>query len=808
MAQSLQRCANAAGGSVMKSRAFFGYPSRPEQVRVPNATASALIAATEQVDCLTWETLPVGGRLIMGQVLTAIEDSDVCVFDITTLNQNVLFELGYAVTRQKRVWLLLNESLPDAMHNWKSLDLLAPAGYIGYRTAEDVRAAFMRETPHLAAETLWDEVSTAVEPLEPRSVFYMPSLYNTESSRALTRRLEREQDFGVRLVIADPSEHGPAPLSWYVEQVYGAGATLVHLVGESRPRASVYNARSALVAGMASGLGRPVLMVVEDDYNPPLDYRDLLYKYPSRRKLLERASQWLGQLPRPEVGQPVRSTTRRLRLATELRGIRFGEHVAENESDTLDEYFIETAEYNAVLDARSAVFVGRKGVGKTASMLQAAEELRSDKRNLVCVIKPSSYEWESLVDVIRNLSATSAQSYFIEALWQFLLLSEIAHTAVAIAERQPAGITPGSPMAELRDLLEDPSAPLREEFSVRLERVVAAAAARLGDLTDTPVAEQREQINAALHGSAISVLRKKLGLALQDRNRVAILVDNLDKAWTKTAELGSLSQVLLGLLTAVGRVADEFKKRDAWRETVNVTLAVFLRGDIFSHVIREAREPDKINVLAIDWHQEELLLRVLEERYSAQRPDGTDPEELWSQFFCAKVHGKDTRRYLLDRVLHRPRDLVFLCNAAILHAVNGRRERIEPRDIVAAERAYSRFAFEALLVENGITISQLEQVLFEFLYAEQTMSKADVLAAISAAAISGKDPGEIMEHLQLLSFLGVEVAADKFEFADSEETLRRALVLARKAEDRMGRPPRYIVHAAYRPYLEIADPPS
>ncbi len=773
---------------------------------MPNATASALIAATEQVECVTWETLPVGGRLIISQVLAAIEASDVCVFDVTTLNQNVLFELGYAITREKRVWLLLNESLPEATHNWKSLDLLAPAGYIGYRSADDVRAAFLREAPHLAQQTLWDEVSTAVEPLEPRSVFYMPSLYNTESSRALTRRLEREQDFGVRLVTADPSEHGPAPLSWYVEQVYGAGATLVHLVGESRPRASVYNARSALVAGMASGLGRPVLMVVEDDYTPPLDYRDLLYKYPSRRKLLERASQWLGQLPRPEVGQPVRSTTRRLRLATELRGIRFGEHVAENESDTLDEYFIETAEYNAVLDARSAVFVGRKGVGKTASMLQAGEELRSDKRNLVCVIKPSSYEWESLVDVIRKLSASSVQSYFIEALWQFLLLSEIAHTAVAAAERQPAGITPDSSMAELRDLLE--SAPLREEFSVRLERVVASAAAKLGDLTDVPVVEQREQINGALHGTSISVLRKQLGLALQDRNRVAILVDNLDKAWTKTAELGTLSQVLLGLLTAVGRVADEFKKRDAWRETVNVTLAVFLRGDIYSHVIREAREPDKINVLAIDWHQEELLLRVIEERYTAQRPDGTDPAELWSQFFCGDVNGVETRRYLLDRVLHRPRDLVFLCNAAVLHAVNGRRERIEAKDIIAAERAYSRFAFDALLVENGITISQLEQVLFEFLYAEQTMSKTDVVAAIRAAAIGGKAPEEILQHLLLLSFLGVEVAEGKFEFADSEETLRRVLVLARKAEDKMGRPPRYTVHPAYRPYLEITDLPN
>lgn len=106
----------------------------------------------------------------------------------------------------------------------------------------------------------------------------------------------------------------------------------VQLAGESRPRSGVHNGRSAFVAGMARGLARPVLMLVEDDYSRPLDYRDLLYVYPSRRKLVERASEFLQQIPEPGAGIRASAPSRRLRLATELRSLRFGSHVAENEA--------------------------------------------------------------------------------------------------------------------------------------------------------------------------------------------------------------------------------------------------------------------------------------------------------------------------------------------------------------------------------------------------------------------------------------------------------------------------------------------
>ena len=57
--------------------------------------------------------------------------------------------------------------------------------------------------------------------------------------------------------------------------------------------------------------------------------------------------------------------------------------------------------------------------------------------------------------------------------------------------------------------------------------------------------------------------------------------------------------------------------------------------------------------------------------------------------------------------------MVYMCNAAVMAAVNGRHDIVEEDDILAAEMNYSQFAYEALLVENGITVGQLDSVLLE-----------------------------------------------------------------------------------------------
>jgi hypothetical protein len=92
--------------------------------------------------------------------------------------------------------------------------------------------------------------------------------------------------------------------------------------------------------------------------------------------------------------------------------------------------------------------------------------------------------------------------------------------------------------------------------------------------------QRRVEFEWPLSGPASRAARGAGTCARQPRECIAILVDNLDKAWQSGADLELLPRLLLGLLTVVGRIVDEFKKESSMKASVNVTLTVFLRSDI------------------------------------------------------------------------------------------------------------------------------------------------------------------------------------------------------------------------------------
>ncbi|MGV9848010.1 P-loop ATPase, Sll1717 family [Streptomyces sp. NPDC003442] len=792
----------------MDHKVFVGYAQTPDDVSHEVRSAADIIQKSGVADTVTWEATPAQGRLIIETILSQIDKSSVCLFDITTLSQNVLFEVGYAFSKRKHVLLSLSTSKGMAQQNWKSLDIFSTAGCLFYETGTELANKFMTGFDVAGEKTLWDDIAKSLEVQNKNSLFYAPAFQTSEADRNLRRLVNAERETGTRVRMADPGEQGSAPLAWYVNAVYSSAATLLQMTAHRGNRGVVSNARSAFLAGMAKGLERPLLIVVEEEYDGPVDYKDLLYVYHNKKRLKEHFNYWLATAlrtaPRGDDGNPGSITVApRLELATELKHLKFGEYVAEDESDALDEYFVRTSEYEAVLTENSVAFVGRKGVGKSANMIRASQELREDKRNLVCVVQPNTYELEGLVGILKSIDADGSQDFLVESFWKFLLYSEIAITAVNAAEKMPAGVVAGTPMAQLRDYLAQNS--IEEDFSIRLERVVQDALTKLPQASKS-IEERRRNIVQTLHGSFVSNLRRLLGEALSDRNRVAILVDNLDTAWRKNGQLRSLGILLLGLLGAASKVSDEFKRQGNKLSRVNVTMAVFLRSDIFDEVIKEAREPDKVNTRRIDWSQRILLTRVMDERYLAVRSEGTSPSELWERYFCADVNGRSTREYILDRILPRPRDFVFFCKAAVFHAVNARHDQVDISDIREAERDYSKFALDALLVEYGASVTHLEDVLYEFVGENSVISKENALATIgSTAGIGREESVEILDKLISISFFGIEVREGEFTYPERGPDLRKAKVLARRISKGSSKEERLQIHPAYRNFLDVQE---
>jgi Cdc6-like AAA superfamily ATPase len=779
---------------------FFGYASKPELNREALHRAADQIGELDAVECQSWEDLRIEGRIVIQQILNATDECDLATFDVSTINENVLFEIGYAIGRGKRLWFLLDRTDAQARKRWKQYRLLSSVGYSTWTNSNDIYTAFNQLQPHLADSTIYDDL---IEPnlgdvLGP-SIFYVPIFYDTNASRELGRRLDREFRRGIRLLSADPTESSLEPLSWYAQKAFETSCTVVHFAAPRRDLAWLYNSRSALIAGLAVGLERPVLMLAEDEYEAPFDYQDVLRTYTSAKQSVLHLDSWLERLDLPAVE---RSSTR-LRKVTALRGLRFGEHVAENERETLSEYFVETAAFDEVLMSRNTLFVGRKGTGKTANMLEAAARLSEDARNLVIVIKPASYEFVGLLALLNELP-TEVREYTARSLWSFLLQSEIARAATQVVAAKPVGVPLTESERELVEFINESDFGLGEEFAVRFEHTVTAIAQ--SDLVSaTTLSEGRDRLNEALHDSAIRRLRKLIGPVLRGRNRVAVLIDNLDKAWERTSDLESLARLLLGLLAAVGQVAIEYEKEDFWRDRVRLTLATFLRSDIYSYVRRVAREPDKIPTSVLRWDDSAVLFRVIEERFLAARAGGTSVDILWSEYFCGTVGGTPVKEYIAERVLPRPRDIVFFFNAAVISAVNERKDCVDETDIRRAEKIYSQFAFEALLVENGITLQQFEDVLYEFVGVDPVLSTSEIRQLLATAGIAKSMIDDVINRLRASSFLGIEVGNDVFSYSDDGLDGKKSDILARKLSETERREIRFAVHPAYRSFLEIVD---
>jgi hypothetical protein len=778
----------------MRVSIFMGYPIHPPAVaEIMRRVAASRPGGHEYV---TWESLENAGRIVMATVVEAIDHSELCIFDLTRPNPNVLFEAGYAIARAKPVWFTVDTTVSDAKRNWNDLALLKPVAYVGYRNSHDLVARLESDDPVVNLTPLYDEIIDPVMPdgADRTSLLYCPPYAPYEAANQLSSLVNDFSRRGLQVTTADPQETSLNTISWYAPKLASAAGILVNFAGNSRLRAEPHNQRNALIAGMALGFEIDTLMVAEGDYVRPFDYQDLLHVYDTAAQCVRVARTWLEKL---DV-QPVRGGRQR-QPVNRLNNIRFGEHVAENEQSDLTDYFVETAAYRDVIRARDTLFVGHRGTGKTANALQAFNQLASNRENLVVLIKPSGFEFPGLLAAIDALPEFTHE-YLFDSLWRFVIQTEIAATVLNAIDDRPQYIPAGPGEEVLLEYLQSAAFDVRSDIAVRLDQALQNLRAKLPD--EVNVESGRVIINEAFHATALAELRHLLGPVLKDRRRVAVFIDNLDKGWGRDSRLSVLARLILGLLTARGHLVTDFARQDWWRDRVALTVAIFLRSDIFAYVKRVAREPDKLSTSTIKWNDPEILLSILQERVDSTWTGKGSPPRLWGDIFPGRVDGIDTSKYITSVVLPRPRDLVFLCNDAISRAIDRRHETVEPEDIEAAANTYSQYAYEALLVENGVTIPEMTSVLFAFLSSDAVVSGEELNGRIQSAGIDDARVESVRARLLETSFLGIETSENHFQYPEIGAGLDRALALSARLQSDTKRR-RFRVHSAFHRFLEI-----
>lgn len=376
---------------------FFAYASAPPSIPATIKAAIESINKSQHAELISWESLSVGGKYIIQEICDAIDDADFFCADITTINPNVMFELGFSIARDKRIWLTRDDSYVDSKGEFEQLRLLTTIGYKPYTNAEQIIKGFFADNPHLTlAETIFRE---SIEPLltpsqEHNPLLYLKSRHDTEGSVRVSRVADR---LVPKPILDDPRESSVQPLYWYGQKMLFAPGVLVHFLSPQREGSKLNTARYALVSGLARGFDKPLLMLTEqNDVLAPMDYRDQMRYYTTPAEAGRLTEAWLQEISAAGNILPTTpSQVGAVKLATELRDFhqQLGEYVAENEADLLSEYFVETTAHMDIINGTQTIFVGRKGTGKTASLIQAAHEIGKEVTNLACVLKPVGTRW-------------------------------------------------------------------------------------------------------------------------------------------------------------------------------------------------------------------------------------------------------------------------------------------------------------------------------------------------------------------------------------------------------------------------------
>jgi hypothetical protein len=599
-------------------------------------------------------------------------------------------------------------------------------------------------------------------------------------------------------VVDDPVDDGIRSLEWYLASVTAAQGVICHFLSDDYEDVRISNAKGALVAGLAYGLKKPLLMLAHNPYHSPIDYRDLMRAHSDAQHAESFYQAWLSHLLEAGRDRIERKSIYVQAVAAHggLLELNIGDPIAEYEPEGFTEYFIPTSAYAEAVNGQHSIFVGRKGTGKTATLLKVADQLGDDPRNHICIIKPVDYELEGLLSILQKQMTTSEKGFLVESFWKALAYTELAKSVYEKIMAKPEFLGRSAAEIDLVGFVEGSADFILPEFSLRIENLVE----RLSSIADGT--DVKTKISEGVHKILLNKLRDLLLASLEKVNTVSILVDNLDKSWTPRTNIQLVSELLFGLLSVGVRIADDFKKSSLGKRRLEVMMTIFIRSDIYAAIVSYAREPDKLPVRRIEWSDPQLLVRVIEKRMLVADHTLVDSQDVWSRYFVEKVAGLSTRDFLLRSVFPRPRDLIYLVRSSLQYAVNRGHTRIEEDDVISGIGQYSSFVFASLLTEGTPQFRPLQDFMTQLFGGPSILTDDDIRDALEEADLGITNTRFVVDLLQDLTFLSYETSPNKFVFAYEREEKPKLASLAKKTVKQVGRV-RYQIHPAFHAFLEV-----
>lgn len=762
-------------GTAKQSDALFLFPSKPEFIAetISNAVDQLSKLAGDR-KWLTWKELAVPGQIVFCEICKSIRHTKLVVADVTTLNFNLLFEIGYTLGAGIPVLPIRDTSNIKDAKDFEELGLLDTFGYFDYRNAAELRDGLLTRPIPVPLG------------LQPPALNQEQPLYVVKSpvdNDGMIKLLSIVKKTRLRFRTFDIKEAARLSVHDAYKQTLSSRAVLLHLLSEDIRGAHVHNARCAFIAGLAMAAQKRVLMLQQGLVIQPIDYRDIISPYTKARQIPDLVTPMLGQVI--EEIQTTRFVPTQLKL-TPLEKIDLGDLAAENEIGALTTYYVPTAQYQQAKHGHARLVVGRKGAGKTALFYALRATFRPGFSHIVLDLKPEGHQLVKLREAVLAKLSAGVQQHVLTAFWNFLLVMELAHRLVHhegnLPYRNPQLRDAFGKIVALYGEEEDTE---QADFSERLLTLVNSIVENETRLSSV---QSTAEITRLIHSKPIRELNDAITDYLKLTKRdVWLLFDNLDKGWPIQAIREEDILLLRALLEATRKLQRQFESRG-----IDLYSTVFVRNDIYQHLILDPADRGKETAAMLDWNDPELFKDIIGRRIAQSTGmNNVHFDDIWATFFTAHVRGEDSFQFILTRTLMRPREILRFVRECLSTAINRQRETVTEQDILDAERSYSADALVDISLEMKDVKPEYDNVPYAFIGAPVVMSRQVVEVRLREVSISEGELQRVIDLLIWFGVLGIYVTEEdeRYSYQYAHDPKRMTLGLKSFA---------YSIHPAFR----------
>lgn len=773
-------CDQVIGEAPASKTVFFVYASVPEQIAVAVETAVLKLTQSQpDWSWKTWKQLPVHGQTIFCEICKAIRHSTAVVADVTTLNFNLLFEIGYTIGLGVPVIPIRDTDLQTDRRSFEELGLLDTLGYVDFRNSDELQAKLLERLPAAPLPLV------QLHEFRETPIYVLKGPVETEGAIQMMSALKKAR---TNFRTYDPVETPRLSLHEARRQVSGSRSVIANLLEPSRAKAPQHNAQSALICGIAMAQQKAVAMIQEGTTAQPIDYRDIVQNYTNPNSI--------SGLLRPTLQRTIEALQEispvSFRGSNLLQTIDLGDVAAENEIAGLRAYFVVTGQATQAKQGHARLVVGRKGSGKSAVFYDVRNSIGRRHDRLILDLRPEGHQFTKLRELVLDRLGPGLQEHTMVAFWNYILLGELARKALdqdaKISTRDPARYPAYKRLKEVY-LLHDPGGDF--DFSQRLLMKVDRISRTLSGLA---VEQVGAALTQAIYSGNFRELNEAVSEYLKTKERVWLLVDDLDKGWPVRGTSSIDILIVRSLLNAARKLQHQLEAND-----VNFECLVFLRSDIYEHLREDTPDKGKDTAIRLDWEDPEVFAEIIRRRVESSGELKGNFREMWPHLCVPLIDGQDSFTYMLERTLMRPRDLLQFLRTAMHITINRGHSRIEEDDLRQAERSYSEDLLLTTSFEIANTYPEYSELLYAFDDAPSVMSVDDARDRIMyLGAVPEEEVNRVLELLIWFGFLGVASspqAKEKYSF-DVQGNIRRLLYPLSAGDARI------VIHPAFRAALQ------